>query len=495
MQISNKTITDGGATVNVLEVTNSFDGSLSYSVDDIIPWEEATGLSAVLELTAKGSVSTDASIQALGNVEFIEIGTSMQTLSIPLGGYSDTRVAFDFATDDTVYIKSWKISGNYVSTEYTQDDPEEEEQRVEALHPFEYNASIQTSAYTVEDESIDPPEYGSISSAEGGLLLESEGKDVAKFGETSTVGELFISDTEGVGTVTETKVISSYTLAPFMDTVFPVSDVNTIVVKIDGVQVTPSNVIVNADGTVTVVVTLSSAPRGDELMSVTYSTDSVMNKYFTFGDRAEGRNAGPYSTAIGMDVVADGVGAFAQGKNAEATGMYSRSFGVGTRARRERETVIGSYNAETVTDMLFVIGNGYSDDNRSNAFAVDWAGNAVAKNIDQGWIPATITKASAVTSVTNLEAYKHNGLMHLAFTVRATVPAGSWTTIATVGGGTKYRPANDTYTYGGVTSRPIGIRVTSAGSVQVYTSTAINDNILYGSIQYPASSDIVDGTL
>jgi hypothetical protein len=58
-------------------------------------------------------------------------------------------------------------------------------------------------------------------------------------------------------------------------------------------------------------------------------------------------------------------------------GDYSHASGEGTIARGTAQTVIGKYNIESPEDTgkVFVIGNGSSDQNRSNAFTVDFAGN------------------------------------------------------------------------------------------------------------------------
>lgn len=59
-----------------------------------------------------------------------------------------------------------------------------------------------------------------------------------------------------------------------------------------------------------------------------------------------------------------------------ASGQDSHAEGWGTKASSENQHVQGKYNIEdTASKYAFIIGNGKDNDNRSNAFAVDWNGN------------------------------------------------------------------------------------------------------------------------
>lgn len=59
-----------------------------------------------------------------------------------------------------------------------------------------------------------------------------------------------------------------------------------------------------------------------------------------------------------------------------ASGQDSHAEGSGTKASSENQHVQGKYNIEdTASKYAFIIGNGKDNDNRSNAFAVDWNGN------------------------------------------------------------------------------------------------------------------------
>jgi hypothetical protein len=66
----------------------------------------------------------------------------------------------------------------------------------------------------------------------------------------------------------------------------------------------------------------------------------------------------------------------AEGAGTIASGPISHAEGSGTKASSENQHVQGKYNIEdTASKYAFIIGNGKDNDNRSNAFAVDWNGN------------------------------------------------------------------------------------------------------------------------
>lgn len=83
-----------------------------------------------------------------------------------------------------------------------------------------------------------------------------------------------------------------------------------------------------------------------------------------------------------------GLYAHAEGKDTYARGSCSHVQNLGTYTIYDNETVIGRYNkkeanphADFSTERwAFVIGNGTSDSNRSNAFTVDWSGNLWCNN-------------------------------------------------------------------------------------------------------------------
>ena len=101
-----------------------------------------------------------------------------------------------------------------------------------------------------------------------------------------------------------------------------------------------------------------------------------------FSSHAEGS----YSEASGVDSHAEGdstkaIGqcSHAEGGSTKAIGQYSHAGGAGTIAKNDYQTVIGRYNANK--NSAFIIGNGSSDTERSNALTVDWDGNITGKSL------------------------------------------------------------------------------------------------------------------
>lgn len=98
---------------------------------------------------------------------------------------------------------------------------------------------------------------------------------------------------------------------------------------------------------------------------------------------AEGQKtvaSGADSHAEGCLTTSSGARAHAEGYETQANGDHSHAQNHGTIASKEAQTVIGRYNEEdTASDKskqkALIIGNGTDDDNRSNAFSVDWNGN------------------------------------------------------------------------------------------------------------------------
>lgn len=95
----------------------------------------------------------------------------------------------------------------------------------------------------------------------------------------------------------------------------------------------------------------------------------------------EGTEAsGSWSHAQNINTVAQGMASHAEGSGTKALGSYSHSQNRGTVAGYDSQTVVGKLN-DNQPNTAFEIGNGTSNNARSNAFTVDWDGNVKA----QGW--------------------------------------------------------------------------------------------------------------
>lgn len=99
---------------------------------------------------------------------------------------------------------------------------------------------------------------------------------------------------------------------------------------------------------------------------------------------AEGNytNATGYDAhAEGSETVAGGINSHAEGNGSVANGDNSHAEGDNTIAAQANQHVCGRFNVEdTNGDYALIVGNGTGNNNRSNAFAIDWNGNLVLFN-------------------------------------------------------------------------------------------------------------------
>lgn len=99
-----------------------------------------------------------------------------------------------------------------------------------------------------------------------------------------------------------------------------------------------------------------------------------------------------FSMAVGESVVATGFASHAEGRSTEATkdgahaegyytqanGTYSHTEGYYTKAESSYQHVEGKYNIpDSINTYIHIAGNGTAEDARSNAYTLDWNGNAV----------------------------------------------------------------------------------------------------------------------
>lgn len=103
--------------------------------------------------------------------------------------------------------------------------------------------------------------------------------------------------------------------------------------------------------------------------------------------------SGARSHAEGYNTTASGEGSHAEGFTTIASGDCSHAQNYGTQAVSQHQTALGRYNqADLSNQYVFIIGNGTSDTNRSNALTVDWDGRVHAHSfnyLNQGLNPAS----------------------------------------------------------------------------------------------------------
>ena len=68
----------------------------------------------------------------------------------------------------------------------------------------------------------------------------------------------------------------------------------------------------------------------------------------------------------------------ASGRNATASANSASAIGYNVTADQANSTVVGQWNALNQGGLLFAVGNGEAEDDRSDALQVDTAGNVLA---------------------------------------------------------------------------------------------------------------------
>lgn len=104
------------------------------------------------------------------------------------------------------------------------------------------------------------------------------------------------------------------------------------------------------------------------------------------------------AVAGGQKNVASGVSSFAANEYNEAKGAYSVALGRANKASGNSQTAIGKFCVEdTQNTYAEIVGNGTSDNARSNARTLDWNGNE--------WIAGALSVGDAATTLKNLQAF------------------------------------------------------------------------------------------
>lgn len=131
----------------------------------------------------------------------------------------------------------------------------------------------------------------------------------------------------------------------------------------------------HTEGVNTQAIGHSSHAEGYETKATEQSSHSEGHATIASGvaSHAEGiegtKASGQASHAEGRFTKAEGNYSHSEGNKTEAKHTSSHTSGTWTISGRESQTVVGKYN-EIDADALFVVGNGTSDTNRSNAFCV-----------------------------------------------------------------------------------------------------------------------------
>ena len=108
---------------------------------------------------------------------------------------------------------------------------------------------------------------------------------------------------------------------------------------------------------------------------------------------------GVASHTEGSYTSARGTTSHAEGHECHASGDYSHAEGYFTYASADHQHVQGKYNIEDLNDVYaHIVGNGESDNARSNAHTLDWSGNA--------WFAGTVEGTAIILSSPNGSRWK-----------------------------------------------------------------------------------------
>ena len=172
-------------------------------------------------------------------------------------------------------------------------------------------------------------------------------------------------DSNGIENVTRNYTgdgsTTQFTLTPQYD-----ANTNSLVVKVNG------SVVSSGWGSTSGYITFFTAPAVGDVIEITYETTYGCYRY-DMGTRTG--DVGAYSFISGETQTASGSrSAVLGGLENEASGNQSVVLGgFGNKAQNSNQVVSGKYNAPG--DYAEIVGNGSSQNSRSNARTLDWSGN------------------------------------------------------------------------------------------------------------------------
>lgn len=129
--------------------------------------------------------------------------------------------------------------------------------------------------------------------------------------------------------------------------------------------------------------------------SVVEGIDTKADEEAAHAEGKESQALGVASHAEGKNTRALGLGSHAEGRRTKAIGIGSHAEGFGTIAAGDYQHVIGQFNRpDASNEYTFIVGNGSSDELRSNAFAVKSDGNVEFGNENSVSISGSAVKAN-----------------------------------------------------------------------------------------------------
>ena len=205
------------------------------------------------------------------------------------------------------------------------------------------------------------------------------------------------------------RYIFEMTAPPYPDTTTVTIDDNTVSSS-DYTIVSTSDYTIDTEQYRTFI-TFSDVPEDETIISVHYKPNSSDYKpvALTFGQRIPKNPIGNVSICLGLNNVASGETAYAEGYGCKAlglashahgyyskasnyyttaegghtvaSGLYSHAQNLCTKAEGYAQTSLGRYNyvGSDVNSYAIVVGNGQSENSRSNALTISWDGFITTK--------------------------------------------------------------------------------------------------------------------
>lgn len=160
-----------------------------------------------------------------------------------------------------------------------------------------------------------------------------------------------------------------------------------------------------------------TTPAGStiEIGGTTYTAGSGAEYFNDYEGQSANKNYGAFSSVFGSSNTCVGIQSFIGGATNFCSGDDCVVFGGGNEARANEltifgrgnlsthplQTICGMFNDDSNGDLLFIVGNGSSYQDRSNAFAVDGDGYIYNPNNTTGYkiaAPMTQTQYDAITN-------------------------------------------------------------------------------------------------
>lgn len=144
--------------------------------------------------------------------------------------------------------------------------------------------------------------------------------------------------------------------------------------------------------------------------SIAFGYETTASGKYSYANGWKNVASGDYSQAEGLNTTASGYNSHSEGRDTIASGDTAHTEGSGTIASCNNQHTEGSYNIEdTEGKYLHIVGNGTSDNDRSNAHTLDRQGNAwYAGDISNG-----TGSLNGVLNSTNINLYPESGFIYI----------------------------------------------------------------------------------